>query len=701
MGRGAYYGINMTTLTNAVANGDFSNGMTGWTDQTAGGTSRVQDGYLYFPAWATQKTYHHTACNAYIPLIKGRIYYVRAMAWKIGGGMSRWGLYNQKLQKTFYLPVLSEDSTKFELQSFCYTATEDGETKILLYGNGSTWSATQEVKWDDVMFIDLTEAFGAGKEPTKEWCDANLSFFNGTKAIIVNDEEKDGLAGKVKAMWFGVGERRYKNKTVEVNEDSVAGLFKEYRGSYSFSAESGVYSPDNIGEINATATLKLEALQEIKKITLNWKVNTEEPYDVFTISVNGSTRVTATGKQEGTWNGSLKKGDALTFAYAKDIYGDAEGEYVSVQDIYCTITDYDNYDILPIARKVRKGFVSHDGVAKIFFGKRDLVYKGSAGSVHATGRGLSSANNKAVAVFAGGYRDWASTSETAEAYAFDRNITRHNADNLSQAGYEMAGASAGRGKYALFGGGYERGSYVDGYDEHLTLVVPERLDNAVTKMCGVEFGGLAVFAGGSRSSTNSNSVVYYYDEDLTRGTAPDRLSLACDRMGAAAVEDKILIGGGVFNNTEYDTITVYDDEWTRLDDLSLSVARHSVCGCSVDGFAMFFGGVDSTNTGSKVVDVFNADLTRYIAETSFTGNYTEAEEIDGMAVFTDGVNTEVWDDTLTAELSATSEIYRGDAFALSVVGDYVLIGGGITADAGASADSSAECVREVAAFKLR
>ena len=30
---------------------------------------------------------------------------------------------------------------------------------------------------DDIMLIDLTEAFGKGKEPTREWCDANIPFF--------------------------------------------------------------------------------------------------------------------------------------------------------------------------------------------------------------------------------------------------------------------------------------------------------------------------------------------------------------------------------------------------------------------------------------------------------------------------------------------------------------------------------------------
>lgn len=36
---------------------------------------------------------------------------------------------------------------------------------------------------DDVMLIDLTAAFGAGNEPTQEWCDTNIEYFSGNKTI--------------------------------------------------------------------------------------------------------------------------------------------------------------------------------------------------------------------------------------------------------------------------------------------------------------------------------------------------------------------------------------------------------------------------------------------------------------------------------------------------------------------------------------
>ena len=35
-----------------------------------------------------------------------------------------------------------------------------------------------------VLMIDLTVAFGAGNEPTIDWCDENIQYFDGSKNIV-------------------------------------------------------------------------------------------------------------------------------------------------------------------------------------------------------------------------------------------------------------------------------------------------------------------------------------------------------------------------------------------------------------------------------------------------------------------------------------------------------------------------------------
>jgi len=48
-----------------------------------------------------------------------------------------------------------------------------------------TVNASNYVYCDGLMLIDLTAAFGAGNEPSKEWCDRVIPFFEGTRAVTV------------------------------------------------------------------------------------------------------------------------------------------------------------------------------------------------------------------------------------------------------------------------------------------------------------------------------------------------------------------------------------------------------------------------------------------------------------------------------------------------------------------------------------
>ena len=54
-------------------------------------------------------------------------------------------------------------------------------------------NATTNSYVDEVMIVDLTETFGAGNEPTKEWCDENINYFEGTTIIKVEPKGTDTL----------------------------------------------------------------------------------------------------------------------------------------------------------------------------------------------------------------------------------------------------------------------------------------------------------------------------------------------------------------------------------------------------------------------------------------------------------------------------------------------------------------------------
>lgn len=50
-------------------------------------------------------------------------------------------------------------------------------------GLDGAFSSGVELFFDDAIVVDLTDVFGAGNEPTKEWCDEHIEYFNSAAAI--------------------------------------------------------------------------------------------------------------------------------------------------------------------------------------------------------------------------------------------------------------------------------------------------------------------------------------------------------------------------------------------------------------------------------------------------------------------------------------------------------------------------------------
>ena len=54
---------------------------------------------------------------------------------------------------------------------------------------------------DSIVVIDLTATYGAGNEPTKEWCDIHIPYFDGT--AMISDPRKPNIARKIKKGYIG------------------------------------------------------------------------------------------------------------------------------------------------------------------------------------------------------------------------------------------------------------------------------------------------------------------------------------------------------------------------------------------------------------------------------------------------------------------------------------------------------------------
>ena len=77
-------------------------------------------------------------------------------------------------------------TTDWKLLSNIISLPNDNYINEIWYFRNFEVNSNSESYVDDLLFIDLTEAFGAGNEPSKEWCDENIPFFEGQYNLLVS-----------------------------------------------------------------------------------------------------------------------------------------------------------------------------------------------------------------------------------------------------------------------------------------------------------------------------------------------------------------------------------------------------------------------------------------------------------------------------------------------------------------------------------
>lgn len=236
-------------------------------------------------------------------------------------------------------------------------------------------------------------------------------------------------------------------------------------------------------------------------------------------------------------------------------------------------------------RKAKKGYVSVNGKAR----KIKKAYVG--------------VNGKARAFWSGGELRY---------YGM--------ATALSEARSELTATAIGG--YALFAGG-NNGNYsnvVDAYNRSLTRTKPAGLEKYGVHIA-TSVGQYAIIATNDLSSSFITSVAdsyVIYDKSLTKisnniGTTVE----ARTSKGAANVGNYALFAGGSsiprFNaKKSVSTINTINSSLT-LSSITLSKARHAVCGGKVGNYALFAGGIMGGTLNlsySTDVDAYNASLTR-------------------------------------------------------------------------------------------
>ena len=90
------------------------------------------------------------------------------------------------------LPILSGSyGISYRTDGFIHRGviTQATDTDLLLQV-GASKNANISAYVDDIVVVNLTKIFGSGKEPSVEWCNSNIKYFNGVTTITNYDSSE-------------------------------------------------------------------------------------------------------------------------------------------------------------------------------------------------------------------------------------------------------------------------------------------------------------------------------------------------------------------------------------------------------------------------------------------------------------------------------------------------------------------------------
>lgn len=180
-------------ITNLMSNGSFEDGLTGWNASNSALASIATGGYTGGKVCVIKSTGSTTNILSQRPsIISGHKYYLSGyfMRSEMPDEYPGNDEFDMNPGEKFNIPlnpynagnILPVDGEWHRLSAIDTLTDTSGGVRVYTFGNKSLCA-------DGIMLINLTEAFGAGKEPDKEWCDKHIEYFDGTVQISRYDCE--------------------------------------------------------------------------------------------------------------------------------------------------------------------------------------------------------------------------------------------------------------------------------------------------------------------------------------------------------------------------------------------------------------------------------------------------------------------------------------------------------------------------------
>ena len=188
---------NEYTITNMIKNGDFEKDATNW--ELSGASITSDEKYsggkslMLSPNTTAMST---QTLSSTAPVLNHKYY--GSIMYKTVSGLTaadnRFEWYNADNSDALMVFANKKDTQgKWERLSGIGQITSTSYLDKSWYVRNFMVNATTNSYVDEVMIVDLTETFGAGNEPTKEWCDGNINYFEGTTIIKVEPKGTDTL----------------------------------------------------------------------------------------------------------------------------------------------------------------------------------------------------------------------------------------------------------------------------------------------------------------------------------------------------------------------------------------------------------------------------------------------------------------------------------------------------------------------------
>ena len=572
--------------------------------------------------------------------------------------------------------------------------------------------------YKNIILINLTEKFGRGNEPTKEWCDEHIFVLD--NIIPDGNMESSSWSGgnySTTEKLFGSRSQYFpaNSTTIQtISTPTMPVVGHKYYGRHYLKTDGNVTAADCRFEWYAGDGPGLNFVFGWNQGNYpNW---TMESSIVTVDAVNGSSYMCRSFDVNNTgavWADGLMIVD-LTEAFGSG--NEPTKQWCDENIPFFTRPDgYIGY-IIPgsvaikmnrlfvgvnnVARKVKKAYIGINGIARKFFGPI-LKYIGTTTSTLSSYKcDLASAVTGNYALFAGGLYEYDNDGYSATAVntvdAYNNTLIKSTPSNLDTQVEGLAGVSFNN--YALFGGGksnaalYPIQTTVNVYNNSLSKLTSVALSTRRHYLNGGKIGNYALFAGGYQvniTNTYLNSIDAFDTSLVLIDPAPDSLSEKKRQFATAQSSNYLLFAGGQTSDSNLlSTVDAYNTSLVKTTCTDLSVGRPLLAGTVIDNIYLFAGGGSSSVGNTSVIDVYNSliktdSLSLSVARYGLTGVV-----IDEYIIFAGGANrttnpvrtyavdvVDVFNKQLISISGYSLSSVKGD-LASAVIGNYALFAGG-------------------------